>query len=518
MTIGELLDRVAAMVPLTAASALSDEARRAFVSGLAYDSRAVGPDAVFFALRGQRADGAAFARDAESRGAAVIVSESPRPVGSTVPWLTTTDARRALAAAAAEFFRHPSERLVVIGVTGTNGKTTTAYLLEAVLEAAGMRCGRIGTVTYRIGDEERLASRTTPEAPDVQALLRDMIGAGCVAAVLEVSSHALSLRRVDFTRFAAGVFTNLTRDHLDFHGGMEEYFLAKHRLFELLPAGAPAIVNLDDPYGARLKRELPGALTFGFEPRADVAPVGLSLSLRGLDFEVKTPRGVVHVQSPLAGRPNACNILATVAAAIALDLSFESIARGIAALHHVPGRFQLVSQPADDISVVVDYAHTDDALRNLLETTRPLARGRLVTVFGCGGDRDRTKRPLMGAVAARLSDLVIVTSDNPRSEDPDAIIHDIKRGIVQPERPATHGGHSVLAAPSVRWLAIADRQVAITRAILEAEAGDLVVIAGKGHEQYQEIGVRVLPFDDVEVATAALASRRERAGHRSEAG
>jgi UDP-N-acetylmuramoyl-L-alanyl-D-glutamate--2,6-diaminopimelate ligase len=518
MTIGELLEHTSAIAPLVSGSPVPEEIRRRPVSGLAYDSRAVAPDAVFFALRGQRADGTAFATEAVARGAVVVVSEERAPENFPGPWLTTPDARLALAAAAAEFFRHPSERLVVIGITGTNGKTTTAYLLESVLEAAGMRCGRLGTVSYRVGDDERVAVRTTPEAPDVQALLQDMTAAGCVAAVLEVSSHALSLRRVDGTRFSAGVFTNLTRDHLDFHHGMEEYFLAKRRLFELLPAGAPAVVNGDDPYGARLKDDLPAAVTFGFEPRADVAPLGLTLTLHGLDFEAKTPRGVVHVRSRLAGRPNAYNILATVATATALDLPFEAIQAGIETLHRVPGRFQLVSDPADDIAVIVDYAHTDDALRNLLETTRPLARGRLVTVFGCGGDRDRTKRPLMGAVAARLSDLVIVTSDNPRSEDPDAIIEDIKRGIVQPDRPPKPGAAPVLVPPSVRWLAIADREAAIARAVREAEPGDLVVIAGKGHEQYQEIAGIVVPFDDVTVAGAALAARRERTGGEAEVG
>jgi UDP-N-acetylmuramyl-tripeptide synthetase len=320
---------------------------------------------------------------------------------------------------------------------------------------------------------------------------------------MEVSSHALSLRRVDNLRFAAGVFTNLTRDHLDFHGDMEAYFAAKRRLFELLPDGAVGVINLDDRRGADMVASTRRPVTYAIDGPADVRPGPLSFSLDGLTFDVRTPRGTLHVRSKLVGRPNAYNILAASATAMALDLPFSAIEAGVTALEHVPGRFQVVSGSGDDVRVIVDYAHTDDALKNLLETARPLAAGRVVTVFGCGGDRDRTKRPLMGAVAARLSDLVIVTSDNPRGEDPERIIEEIRRGIVVPADRTPPRGST--GTPS---LAIVDRKAAIERAIRDARPGDLVLIAGKGHEKYQQIGDRTMSFDDVEVARAALARRR----------
>jgi UDP-N-acetylmuramoyl-L-alanyl-D-glutamate--2,6-diaminopimelate ligase len=332
-------------------------------------------------------------------------------------------------------------------------------------------------------------------------MLRDMVAQGCGACVMEVSSHALALRRADHLRFRAAVFTNLTRDHLDFHRDMEDYFAAKRRLSELLPGDGVGIVNLDDPRGREFGAVAARTITYAIDAAADVRPGPLSFTLDGLAFDVQTPRGALKIKSPLVGRPNAYNILAAVATGLALDIPSEAIEQGVAALAHVPGRFQVVSDPIDDVRVVVDYAHTDDALKNLLETARPLAGGRVITLFGCGGDRDRTKRPLMGAVAARLSDLVILTSDNPRSENPDQIIDEIKRGIVMPaDRNARSTPH----------LAIADRRQAIDRAVQEAHAGDLVLIAGKGHEKYQEIGDKVLPFDDVEVARAALGRRRTR--------
>jgi len=414
-------------------------------------------------------------------------------------------ARRALARLADAFHGHPSAALVLVGITGTNGKTTTSYLLAAIFEAAGIRCGRIGTVGHRIGQREIEASRTTPEAPELQRMLRDMIAQGCGACVMEVSSHALVLRRADYLRFAAGIFTNLTRDHLDFHGDMGQYFAAKRRLFELLPADAVGVSNADDPRGAEFAAATRRPVTYAIDAPADVTSGPISFSLDGLEFDVRTPRGTLHVRSRLVGRPNAYNILAAVAAAMALDLPFSAIEQGVRDLDSVPGRFQLVSSPGDDVRVVVDYAHTDDALKNLLETARPLAGGRVITVFGCGGDRDRTKRPLMGAVAARLSDMVIVTSDNPRSERPEQIIEDIKRGIVLPADRLGPKGQGPKATPH---LAIVDRKQAIERAVRDAQPGDLVLVAGKGHEKYQVIGERTMPFDDVEVARAALAVRR----------
>jgi UDP-N-acetylmuramoyl-L-alanyl-D-glutamate--2,6-diaminopimelate ligase len=497
VTIGDVLDTLR---EITVDDAMSVGAPRdAAVSAIVYDSRRTIEGSVFVALQGLKADGATFASQAVARGALLMVGATPRAEAVRAPWLVVSDARLALALLADAFYGHPSREMPVIGITGTNGKTTTAYLLASMLDAAGSRAGLLGTVAYRIGNEEIEASRTTPEAPDVQRLLRDMLNRDCKSAVMEVSSHALALRRVDGMRFAAAVFSNLTRDHLDFHENMDAYFAAKRRLFEMLPDEAPGVINVDDPRGAALVEVARRPMTYAVTRSADVTPGPLDMSLRGLSFDVQTPAGVVPMRSTLVGRPNVYNILAATATAVALGLPLTAIAEGVAALGGVPGRFEVVSAPDDDVTVVVDYAHTDDALRNLLETARPLAARRLITVFGCGGDRDRTKRPLMGMVAARLSDVVVITSDNPRSEDPVRVIDEIKRGI-----PA--GGQTPQArTPDVRT--VVDRAEAIQRAVGLGEPGDVVLIAGKGHEKYQQIGDRVLPFDDGEVARAALARR-----------
>jgi len=472
------------------------------VTGVTCDSRRVQPGHVFVALKGQHVDGAVFARQALERGAVVVVSQEPPPQQVQAPWTVVHDARRALALLAAEFYGNPSAGLQVVGITGTNGKTTTAYLVASIFEAAGIRCGVLGTVGYRIGLEMREATHTTPEAPEVQSLLREMVDRGCGACAMEVSSHALSLSRVDGMTFAAGVFTNLTRDHLDFHADMESYFQAKRRLFEMLPRSAPSLINLDDPRAAALIEIAGRPVTYAVNRRADLSPGPLSFSLQGLKFDVRTPRGTLHITSSLVGRPNVYNILAAVSTATALGISFDAIERGIASLEGVPGRFQVVSGAKDDVTVVVDYAHTDDALKNLLETARPLTAGRLITVFGCGGDRDRTKRPLMGAVAGRLSDLIVITSDNPRSEDPLKIIEEIQRGITADTRRDT----------AQRMLTYVDRRDAIGKAIELARPGDVVLIAGKGHEKYQIIGGEVRPFDDVAVARDALGRKRSNSG------
>ena len=472
------------------------------LSGLVYDSRRTNAGAVFFALKGQQTDGILFVEQALARGARAVVSESSPRGKSTVPWFVVSDARRALAVAAAALHNHPSDDLVLVGVTGTNGKTTTTYLLTAIFEAASIKCGRLGTITTRIGDDERPATLTTAEAPDIQRLLREMLNQDCRACVMEVSSHALALRRVDESRFAAAVFTNLTRDHLDFHGDMEAYYQTKRRLFEMLPEAGigVGVINVDDPRGESLVASVERPVTYAIDRQAAITPGPLSLTLGALEFDVRTPRGTLNIRSRLVGRPGVYNILAAVATAVALDIPFNAIERGILSVESVPGRFQIVSGPTDGVTVVVDYAHTDDALRGLLEASRQLAVGRLITVFGCGGDRDRTKRPLMGAVAARLSDLTVVTSDNPRSEDPAAIIAEIVRGVAPPGAGA--------ADSRSRHLSIVDRGEAIERAIREARAGDVVLIAGKGHEQYQIVGDREIPFSDVESAQAALARRR----------
>jgi UDP-N-acetylmuramoyl-L-alanyl-D-glutamate--2,6-diaminopimelate ligase len=465
-------------------------------TGVTLDSRRVTPGSVFVALRGLKKDGTEFAQQAIAAGAAAIVSES-EATAANVPWITVTDARLAVAYLAAEFNGHPSHHMQVVGITGTNGKTTTGYITSAILEAAGIKCGLMGTVLYRTGNRDFEATRTTPEAPDVQAYMREMLTSGCGACVMEASSHALALRRVDGIRFAAAVFTNLTRDHLDFHTGMDDYFAAKRRLFEMLPGGAPAVVNIDDPRGASLVDIVKRPITYGLTKSAMVTPGALSYSFDGLQFDIRSPRGAIRVRSKLVGRPNVYNILAAVAATSALDVPTAAIEQGLEQLAGVPGRFEIASSPTDDVTVVVDYAHTDDALRNLLETARPVAVRRLITVFGAGGDRDRTKRPLMGMVAARLSDIVVITSDNPRSEDPNRIIDEIKRGT---DAEVRQSGAEVLIRP--------DRRDAIVQAVAMAAPGDVVLIAGKGHEKYQEIGGQTFSFDDVEVAREALASRR----------
>jgi UDP-N-acetylmuramoyl-L-alanyl-D-glutamate--2,6-diaminopimelate ligase len=494
MTVTTLLQR--ALADMASAGALAAAAQSAPCTGVVCDSRAVQPGQIFVALRGQRADGTAFAAQSIERGAAAVVAEVPPPMPVDVPWIVVPDARLALARLAAEFYGHPSHDMRVVGVTGTNGKTTTAYLLAAIFEAAGVRCGLMGTVEYRAGATVIPATRTTPESPDVQAYLRKMVEAGCGACAMEVSSHALVLRRVEGIRFAAGVFTNLTRDHLDFHGGMEDYFAAKRRLFEMLPADAPALINLDDPRGASLLDVAARPVTYAIGQAADVTPGPLAYSLSGLSFDVRCVQGLVRVRSRLVGKPNVYNILSAVGVTAELGIPLQAIEQGLESLSGVPGRFEVVSSPDDGVTVVVDYAHTDDALRNLLETARPMAR-RLVTVFGAGGDRDRTKRPLMGMVAARLSDVVVVTSDNPRSEDPARIIEEVMRGA-EPE----------IKQRGIKVLTEIDRGDAIRMAIRDASEGDLVLIAGKGHERSQEIGGVSHPFDDIGVARAVLADRR----------
>jgi len=494
---------LAALGDLVVSTIGPTSARTPAFTGVAYDSRRVTEGAVFVALKGLKADGLDFVPEALRRGAALVVSESARPEGLDVPWVVVRDGRLALALIGAEAHGHPSREIPVIGVTGTNGKTTTTYLLAAILDAAGQSAGVMGTVHYKIGQEAREAARTTPEASDVQALLRQMIEAGNRSCVMEVSSHALALRRVDGVRFAAGAFTNLTRDHLDFHADMESYFAAKRRLFEMLGPDASGIINADDPRAAALVATCARPLTYGIQKPADVRPEGLVMDLAGVRFTATTPAGPVEIRSSLVGRPNVYNLLAAVATASALGIPREAIAEGLASQTGVPGRFEVVSSPADGVTVVVDYAHTDDALRNLIETARPLTAGRVITLFGCGGDRDRTKRPLMGMVAARLSDVVVITSDNPRSEDPLAIIEEIRRGIPAGEAASDR-------APDVT--AIVDRAAAIEKAVALARPGDVVLIAGKGHEKTQHIGDRVLAFDDADVSRAALARRHARAG------
>ena len=504
MTIGELLrDVVPTLSPDERLPGSPDSSTlNQLCRGVTHDSRQVKPGWVFVALRGLKADGVDFAPKAIAAGAAAVVAERDRGSEVDAPgvaWVVVPDARQALAGLAASYFRHPSREMRVVGIGGTNGKTTTSYLVASIFEAEGTQCGLLGTVAYRTGTQEFTATRTTPEAPELHAMMRQMVEAGCGACAMEVSSHALALRRTDGMHLSAAVFTNLTRDHLDFHGDMEHYFAAKRRLFEMLPGDAPAAVNTDDPRGAAVMEVTGHPVTYAVDQEADVTPGPLSFSLDGLEFDARTPQGTVRVHSALVGRPNVYNILAAVSVTAALGLRLNAIEQGLSQLHGVPGRFERASSAGDDITAVVDYAHTDDALRNLLEMTRPLAARRLITVFGAGGGRDRTKRPLMGMVAARLSDVVYITSDNPRAEDPLRIIDEVNLGAQSETRQR-----------GAQVETIVDRGDAIRRAIGQAEPGDVVLIAGKGHEKYQEISGELVPFDDVVVAREALGTRRLR--------
>jgi len=459
------------------------------VSDVTHDSRKAGPGSLFVAIRGLAADGNAFAEAAGKKGAIAIASEEPPHAG--LPWLRVRDAREALALLSAAVLGNPAAALELVGITGTNGKTTTAALVDAVLRAAGRHVGLLGTVQYRVGDRVAEASRTTPESSDLQRLFREMLDASCTHAVLEVSSHSLALKRVHGCSFRVAVFTNLTRDHLDFHGDMDSYFAAKKVLFEtmLRPDGC-AVINVDDDRGPALTEVSRGrALTYALDRPADIRGEGISLSLAGTSFKALTPVGDMDVRSPLIGRFNVQNILAAIGAAICLGVPRETTLRGIASLAGVPGRLERVDC-GQDFAIVVDYAHTDDALKNLLETVRELTPGRVITVFGCGGDRDRTKRPLMGAVASRLSDVAVVTSDNPRSEPPEAILDEIQSGM--------NGGRGA------ERHVIVDRRDAIAKAVELARRGDAVVIAGKGHETYQILRDRTVPFDDRQAARDAL--------------
>jgi UDP-N-acetylmuramoyl-L-alanyl-D-glutamate--2,6-diaminopimelate ligase len=471
------------------------------IRGVAYDSRKVAPGEIFVAIPGLKQDGRRYVEDALARGATAVVLEGADLLeGRSVARVLVGSARAALARLARAYFGHPSGSLTVIGITGTNGKTTTSYLVDGLLAAQGRRTGLIGTVQYRIGALSIPAGQTTPEALETQQLLRRMVDEGVTGVAMEVSSHALALSRVEGIDFDVAVFTNLTQDHLDFHVTMDAYRDAKRHLFVLLAAGnkptRTAVVNADDASGLAMVADLPlHTLTYGVRGRADVRPTRWSSGAEGIRMNVRTPAGHLDIASPLVGEHNVENLLAATGVGIALGMEPALIARALGSVGSVPGRFERV-EAGQPFLVVVDYAHTPDALERTLETARKLRGpgGRLAVVFGCGGDRDRGKRPLMGGIAARLADRVWVTSDNPRSEPPEAIIADIVAGIP--------GGIAL-----DRHETIPDRKAAIQRALTWAGAGDVVVIAGKGHETYQIIGSDVLPFDDRAQARAALAGR-----------
>jgi UDP-N-acetylmuramoyl-L-alanyl-D-glutamate--2,6-diaminopimelate ligase len=463
------------------------------IAQLTCDSRKVQSGALFFALHGAKADGNAFIQDAVKRGAIAIASERPAPAGlpDTVAWIQVREERKTLAIAGANFYAHPANALQLVAVTGTNGKTTTTSLIDAIVKASGAKTGLFGTIAYHTPLGDYPAPNTTPESLDLQGFFAEIRDAGGRYAVLEASSHSLAMDRLWGCRFQAAVFTNLTREHMDFHKTFEDYFAAKKRLFAGTGAGAPevAVLNSDDEFGKRLTGLAAKTLTYGLESHADITTKKFQLTFEGLTFLAQTPNGKVNVVSPLVGRINVYNLLAAIGAAQALGLSNEVIETGIRNLESVSGRFQRIDlgQP---FLVIVDYAHTDDALENLIRTSRELnPKGRIITVFGCGGEKDRTKRPVMGEVTGRLSDLTILSSDNPRSEDPLKIISDVIVGLQKT------GG---------KYLIEPDREKAIGMALDEARPGDMVLLAGKGHENYQILADRTFEFDDREMARRAL--------------
>jgi UDP-N-acetylmuramoyl-L-alanyl-D-glutamate--2,6-diaminopimelate ligase len=456
------------------------------VSGLAYDSRTVRAGDLFICVTGLGADGHAFAPEAVQRGAVALVVE--RELGLGVPEVVVPLARAEMAIAARHFFGDPSAEIPVIGVTGTNGKTTTSYLLRAILEAGDRSCGMIGTIKRTIGGQDHPSVRTTPEAIELQRDLREMVSHGDRACVVEVSSHGLALHRCDGVTFAAAVLTNLTHDHLNFHGDMESYFQAKRRLFQ---GNAIPVVNVDDAYGARLARELERATTFALDGEADYTATITAASATRSELRIRTPERELEVVTALPGRFNAYNVVGAVAAARALGVSHRAILEGIERVDRVPGRFEALDL-GQGFATIVDYAHTPDALRNVLEVARGLTAGRLICVFGCAGGRDHSARPLMGRVARELADTVILTSDDPFFEDPAEIVEEIRRGAGEVDHVEV------------------DRRRAIELAMALARPGDTVLIAGRGHEREQPIGGQTVPFDDRLVAREIVRGRRPR--------
>ncbi len=478
------------------------------ILGITHDSRKVAEKSLFVAISGGTLNGHDFIPDAVARGASAVIYEEddlPLSLASAV-FIKSKDSRRTLACVSNNFYGRPSEGISVIGVTGTNGKTTTTHLIKSILEAWGRNVGLIGTIAYSIGDRQYPAAHTTPEPPEFQQLLSEMAAAGCSHVVTEVSSHSLSQRRVDYTRFAVVAFTNLTRDHLDFHGSMENYFAAKERLFtELLEEAGTAVINLDDPWGQRLLsvfrerhgakrgRKCPSLITYGTE-RGDLLASDIESSLKGVSFTLTYEGRSYRMDCQLVGMPNVYNILAAASSCIALNIPIETVREGIRHIGHVKGRLEKL-EAGQDFLCIIDYAHTPDALERLIITARALLKNkdrpsRILTLFGCGGDRDRGKRPVMGEIATRLSDYVIITSDNPRSEDPDKIIQEIVAGVSRDN-----------------YCVIPDRKEAIFTAVGRSGTGDILLIAGKGHEDYQEIkGIRY-PFSDREFAQEAIRNR-----------
>ncbi len=476
------------------------------IKALSLHSGQTGPDALFVAIRGTRSDGHAYLEDAYRNGTRVFITEEsfikPDAVNVVVP-----DTRQALAALAAEFYRHPSRELRLIGITGTNGKTTTAFILESILRRAGLQVGLISTIAYRFSTRYRPADRTTPDALGLQQTLREMADNGINCVVMEVSSHGLDQHRVAGCHFDAAVYTNLTPEHLDYHKTMENYFQSKKRLFtDVLPSSkkkkTAAVVNMDDERGSELSRQTPcRTLEFGFD-RGDIHARDIDMSLDGITATLVTPAGDIHIQSPLIGTFNLYNIMGAVAAALFLEIPVPAIREGIAATRSVPGRMERIDNTKNKI-IFVDYAHTGDAVKNVLQTLKAAGAENIIIIFGCGGDRDREKRPVMGGIAASYCGTVILTTDNPRSEDPMQIIHEIEVGVL------AQGFTKAASVADMRnrqnmYCVCSDRKAAIQAGIQMAQADDVVLIAGKGHETYQETGTEKHHFDDREEARQAL--------------
>lgn len=461
------------------------------IKGIAYDSRKLQEGYLFVAMKGEKTDGTQFIRESVNRGAIAIATEKALELKSEVAIFKVSDARRFLAEVSHIFFDNPSSKLKLVGITGTNGKTTTSYLVDAIFRQAGLPSCVVGTLGMKLGERAFASEHTTPEAPDLLLFLQQAVMQGCTHGAMEVSSHALALKRVFGTRITVGAFSNLTPEHLDFHHDMESYYQAKRMLFTGEGSNyiELAAINIDDSWGRRLAAEVVcPLLRYGFAAEADVRALETQTRRDGTKVRIRTPEGEIDLASRLVGLPNVYNILTAVSAGLGLGMSLESIQRGIESLEAVPGRMELIrcGQP---FSVVVDYAHTEDALRKILETIAQQPHGRVITVFGCGGDRDRRKRPVMGEIAANLSDLVIATSDNPRTEDPQQILNEIEPGLKRGK---------------ARYQLVVDRREAIRAALFSAGKGDVVLIAGKGHEEHQILGTGAIPFDDRAVAREML--------------
>ncbi|GAW67809.1 UDP-N-acetylmuramoylalanyl-D-glutamate--2,6-diaminopimelate ligase [Geoanaerobacter pelophilus] len=503
--------KLAQLLECLAASEVSGDAGIE-IKSLCYDSRKVAPGALFFALRGVKSDGTEFVEAAVKGGAVAIVADRPCAcAGVTV--VTVPDARLAMSLMAAAFYGTPTRGIPVVGITGTNGKTTTTYLVEGIMEKVGVPAAVLGTISYRFAATDIPAPNTTPESVDLQRILRELVDLGARGAVMEVSSHSLEQRRADGCLFDVALFTNLTRDHLDYHLDMESYFNSKLRLFTdlLTPSSEKplrrAVVNLDDPFGPRIAEQASApVLTYSLTGKADISVAETEFSVDGIRCRIETPVGEISLASELLGRFNLYNILAAVGAGLALGYSKEAIRAGIEGHKRVPGRLERV-ESEEGITVLVDYAHTGDALENVLATISELKTDRIITIFGCGGDRDKGKRPVMGEIAARYSDLAVITSDNPRTEDPQAILEDVRAGIL-PLGLREYSLEELAAGLHEKGFAtIESRRAAIRAALLAARPGDIVLLAGKGHEDYQIVGTEKFHFDDREEAAAALKLR-----------